>query len=99
MNEAGGDESAPRDVLQTTQGVGIRSCDMLVYAKLDNRQIADAPCTVFDMVDPFNTRTLPETDADAVSTPQTPSTSCTHGQSYRMIPRTCNTWLFSIPLK
>ena len=67
MNEAGGDESAQRDALfQTTQGVGIRSCDMLVYAKLDNRQIADAPCTVFDMVaDPFQYQNLAETDADA----------------------------------
>jgi arylsulfatase A-like enzyme len=67
MNEAGGDDSAPRDAFfQTTQGVGIRSCEMLVYAKLDNRQIADAPCTVFDMVaDPFQYQNLAETDADA----------------------------------
>ena len=67
MNEAGGDDSAPRDAFfQTTQGVGIRSCDMLVYAKLDNHQIAYAPCTVFDMVaDPFQYQNLAETDADA----------------------------------
>jgi len=65
MDEAGGMDSAARDAFfQTTQGVGLRSCDMIVYARLDDRQIANAPCTVFDMqTDPFQYKNLAGTDA------------------------------------
>lgn len=68
MEEAAGHKAIPRGAFfQTVQGVGIRSADMMVYARLDDdRQVYDAPCSVFDTVrDPFQYTNLAGTDAGA----------------------------------